>query len=46
LHARYFWRFHRNWWRHYEAAQNLGAGLSAISLIVTYAYLWQRHFYF
>lgn len=44
LNARFFWRFHRNWWRYYEPVQNFGAGLAALSLTITYIYLWKAHF--
>jgi hypothetical protein len=44
LNARFFWRFHRDWWRHYEAVQGFCIGLAAVSIVVTYGYLWQKHY--
>ena len=41
LNGRYFWRLHPKCWRRYELIQNAGIGLAALSLTITYWFLWK-----
>lgn len=44
LHGRFFWRYHRRFWTVHERIQNGSVILMAVSVVMTYVFLWRTQF--